>query len=224
MKDEYLDGDQRQTSWDRLVDGELSREEYRELITQLDDEPGGWRQCALAFLEAQAWGQELRERSCEASLPAMVRVRGSRQWSVVPLTVTVVLLLALVTGVHKQGWWPFNDTIAPHDVERGPPAQLRVAEQDHASVDSSSPVNSVGSFLYEKEEVGSLGATENMGQNWLARSPSAVPDRIVRVLHRMGHTVLRRQRYLPLSVEGGHQVVLPVEEIEVLPVSAEIYQ
>jgi hypothetical protein len=46
--------------FDRLVDGELSPEEYRRMLASLDDEPGGWRRCAMAFLEAQAWGQELR--------------------------------------------------------------------------------------------------------------------------------------------------------------------
>src|SRR5262245_58810780 len=44
---------------ERLVDGELSPEEHRRLVASLDEEPGGWRQCALAFLEAQALSQEL---------------------------------------------------------------------------------------------------------------------------------------------------------------------
>lgn len=30
---------------DRLVDGELSEEERRELLASLDKEPGGWRHC-----------------------------------------------------------------------------------------------------------------------------------------------------------------------------------
>ena len=41
--------------FDRLVDGELSEEERRELLAGLDAEPGGWRRCALAFLESQCW-------------------------------------------------------------------------------------------------------------------------------------------------------------------------
>jgi hypothetical protein len=45
--------------FDRLVDDELSEEERRQLLGQLDDEPGGWRHCALAFLEAQCWRQAL---------------------------------------------------------------------------------------------------------------------------------------------------------------------
>ncbi len=42
---------------DRLVDGQLSERQRHDLLAGLDDEPGGWRRCALAFLEAQCWKQ-----------------------------------------------------------------------------------------------------------------------------------------------------------------------
>jgi hypothetical protein len=45
--------------FDRLVDGELPPDEYRALVASLDDEPGGWRRCAMAFLESQALAGEL---------------------------------------------------------------------------------------------------------------------------------------------------------------------
>ena len=51
---------------DRLVDGELTPAEYRELLANLDDEPGGWRRCALAFLEAQALQREMESLRDEA--------------------------------------------------------------------------------------------------------------------------------------------------------------
>ncbi len=51
--------------FDRLVDGELSEAERREMLLRLDDQPGAWRRCALAFLEAQALRHELG-----ASVPA----------------------------------------------------------------------------------------------------------------------------------------------------------
>jgi len=49
------------TRLDRLVDDELNEEERRELLGRLDDEHGGWRRCALAFLEAQCWRETLAE-------------------------------------------------------------------------------------------------------------------------------------------------------------------
>lgn len=38
---------------DRLIDGELESDERRELLLELEHHPEGWRECALAFLEAQ---------------------------------------------------------------------------------------------------------------------------------------------------------------------------
>src|SRR5688500_14578872 len=45
---------------DRLVDGELTDPERRELLLKLENQSDGWRRCALAFLEAQTWGNEFR--------------------------------------------------------------------------------------------------------------------------------------------------------------------
>src|SRR5688572_24516808 len=42
----------------RIVDGEMSGEEYRGVLAGLEEEPGGWRRCAMAFLEAQALAEE----------------------------------------------------------------------------------------------------------------------------------------------------------------------
>src|SRR4051794_18532172 len=46
--------------FDRLVDGELTQPERRSFLESLDQRPDGWRRCALAFLEAQSLGEELR--------------------------------------------------------------------------------------------------------------------------------------------------------------------
>src|SRR6266404_1082429 len=59
--------------FDRLVDGELADGERREMLAALDRLPDGWRQCALAFLEAQTWGQTLTEfvrQPADAAAPA----------------------------------------------------------------------------------------------------------------------------------------------------------
>ena len=50
---------------DRLVDGELGADERRALLASLDDEPGAWRRCALACLEAQSWRWQLSRLAAE---------------------------------------------------------------------------------------------------------------------------------------------------------------
>src|SRR6188768_161657 len=44
---------------ERLIDGELSPAELRTLVSSLDEEPELWRRCALTFIEAQAYSQEM---------------------------------------------------------------------------------------------------------------------------------------------------------------------
>ena len=58
---------------DRLVDGELSDIERRELLLHFENEPAGWRRCALAFLEDQNW----REAFVLLAAPAPAATRQS---------------------------------------------------------------------------------------------------------------------------------------------------
>jgi hypothetical protein len=55
--------------FDRLVDGELAEADRRTLLLSLDHQPSGWRQCALAFLEAQSW-RDLLGSAAEEPAPA----------------------------------------------------------------------------------------------------------------------------------------------------------
>src|SRR5437773_2733963 len=48
---------------DRLTDGEVPEPQRRALLSRLEQSPGGWRRCALAFLEAQAWREALEPAS-----------------------------------------------------------------------------------------------------------------------------------------------------------------
>ncbi|REK06770.1 MAG: hypothetical protein DWQ37_22260 [Planctomycetota bacterium] len=56
---------------DRLVDGELAPVQRRELLLALDDEPGGWRMCALAFVESQTWRLEMTRLASEPILASV---------------------------------------------------------------------------------------------------------------------------------------------------------
>ncbi|QDU93567.1 hypothetical protein [Lignipirellula cremea] len=58
----------RQVLLDRLVEGDLLRDEYCRLLAQLEAEPSGWRECALAFLESQAWREDCSPAASAASV------------------------------------------------------------------------------------------------------------------------------------------------------------
>jgi len=67
---------------DRLVDGRLGEDEYRQLICQIDSNPNGWKQCALAFLEHQALEKELSAFASDPScrmLPCMGSILAEKE-------------------------------------------------------------------------------------------------------------------------------------------------
>ena len=88
---------------DRLVDDELDGPQRAELLAALDAEAGGWRRCAVAFLEAQAWERALRNTQTDRTVPAtqLPRLRLP-----VPLRFTGIaaaVLVAFLTGFVARG-------------------------------------------------------------------------------------------------------------------------
>src|SRR4051812_3952845 len=89
---------------DRLVDGELAADEYRELLAALDEEPGGWRRCATAFLEAQALAADLHGLAlapCGAASATALAKSDVEQRSnmVMLLAIAASFLLAFGLGI-----------------------------------------------------------------------------------------------------------------------------
>jgi hypothetical protein len=109
---------------DVLVDGELPEPERRDLLLKLEQAPGGWRACALAFLESQSLKQTCgaiaREQNTAAAqgrtdenthgLPSpRVATRrlfgGLLHGGLTALTMAATFLVALGLGLMLRGWW-----------------------------------------------------------------------------------------------------------------------
>src|SRR6476646_9801615 len=100
---------------DRLVDGELKGNERRLLLESFDKHPEGWRRCALAFLEAQSWreemGQVARDRASEPNEPkspaSPVAPSRNLSFSVVATWLAMAASLVLAFGLgrmhHERG-------------------------------------------------------------------------------------------------------------------------
>lgn len=88
---------------DRLVDGELAYDDRRRLLAALDDEPGAWRACGLAFLEAQSWQSELPRVASEPAASPVVSAPSSgpigRRWASL-LAIAAGLLVAFTLGTQ----------------------------------------------------------------------------------------------------------------------------
>ncbi|MFM7070618.1 MAG: hypothetical protein ACKO38_02350 [Planctomycetota bacterium] len=88
----------------RLADGELPADERRQFLRQLDELPGGWRRCALAFLENQAFSVDFpAAMATTESASKPVPPRGSR-WLTWSVAVAASWLAMFTLGGIWNGW------------------------------------------------------------------------------------------------------------------------
>jgi hypothetical protein len=77
---------------DRMVDGELSEDEQRSLLQRLEESPSGWRELALAYVEAAVWKEQFSPKKsstdsgCEATLSAVIAPIADSQVEAAPLS------------------------------------------------------------------------------------------------------------------------------------------
>jgi len=219
--DEFQQDDRRVL--DRLVDGELSEAERRELLAALDDEPGGWRRCALAFLEAQTWRWQLSRMAAEpivAQLSTPAKTTPTGRWQNV-LSIAAGLLLAFGLG-----------TLVPRAGGDLQVADRRATDSPLAATGSESDVpmpavqdpprdgrwqmltlKPVGDGTADPIQVRVVDEALDDPSKLLAeRTPLTAT--LAQGLEQAGWQVDRHQRLQPYELTDGRQVVVPVEELE----------
>jgi hypothetical protein len=230
---ELRDDDQR---LDLLVDGELSEADRRALLLQLDHVPDGWRRCALAFLQAQCWKQELGPiaRSAESGAAQPGQGRGPRRkWPAylgTLLAMAASFLLALMVG-QKIEWGrgktnrqPSPDSMAmtvqpapqPLPFARPAPDMRRplVPGQGRAQMVTftvpQGPEGRLESFRLPAVERNSLD------RKWLEGGfPAAVPVEVLRELRQSGHAIEAHRELVPIDLNDGRRLVVPVDQVDV---------
>lgn len=238
VNDTWPDDDFR---FDRLVDGELSPEDYKALLEALDDEPGGWRRCALAFLEAQAMSGELaaiRRSPQKTDTPAVVRdvrvgysASPPLRWTLLP-AMAASFLVAFILGVMAPSLWPsgnrgpvsvpeFAGGVGKEAAAGYANTQPRAVGNARLVVSGPGDMQSEGAELPIFELPGD--ASGSLAQSWLSPGEPALPIELIQELQRRGHQVQREQQYVPVNLEDGRQGVIPVESYQITPVSRRAY-
>lgn len=218
---------------DRLVDGELTEDDRKLLLGAMDDEPGAWRRCALAFLEAQSWRGDfcaLRQESPPAGQPEPritlpPRIAKPSRFFELCLALAACVVLAFGIGVWVRSMW---------SPEGSPSRGLDFAQDDHSPsplppstvVDSSSPWRRANLNFDDPATQGPdniqlpVVESQNLTEDWLRQNRSALPDDVKQALHdleRSGHRVIHRQQLVPIPLKDGKRLVVPVEQVDVEP-------
>lgn len=211
--------------FDRLADGELSTEERRALLSSLDDQPDGWRRCALALLEAQTWRQQFQclvhdeappqAERVAAALPMQLPARPER-W----FTLAAGLLLAFGLG------WSYR---AVHD-NHGSAAQIAesaLEEPSHQGLASNSPdaVTLIVRDIQGNNRRLQLPLVEISSKDDWSLAGN-VPAQVQADLKDRGLDLRSKRRYAPLFFEQGEKLVpmvVPVDDTYVVPVKRPVY-
>ena len=220
--------------FDRLVDGDLSDAERRRLLESLDTRPDGWRHCALAFLEAQSWRDDLgalvlgpaqRQTDAQGVSPSTVGDRRPLRRGMTWLAIAAGLLVAFRLGLMQR-----NDGGQVVNLPRNPAAPL-------ADVPRSAPLQTPGEV--RGDDALTLWARDDTGQPRSLRVPlvdagaldrqfgvafqSGVPDDVRAQLNSRGYNVESKRRYAPLWLDNGRPMIVPVEDTKIVPVSQRVY-
>ncbi len=218
---------------DRLVDGELPDDKRRELLESLDHVPGGWRACALAFVEAQC----LKE-----SLSGVVRASGARPEVAVPLparraawTLRAQTFLAMAASFLVAlglGWWAGlpRHAILPGNPASGLDAGL-VASQGAGTekwradpggpgeLPAAPPTMTValpGGWSPGGQEIRlPVVERDQIDHSLLYPDAQAFPSQLRESLQRAGYQVRQHHGLVPVPVQDGRHAVLPVDQLDV---------
>jgi hypothetical protein len=225
---------------ERLVDGEFSSDEYRTLLAALDEEPGAWRQCAMAFLESQALKQEFGQVHSLLDVPPQESVgrkalpKTNEVWKTVQMLLAIAasFLIAFGLGLALPSILHFGqEGDGGGNIKTGSP--LIVSDGDNSedgNIEGSAAdaVRYVGDVRLLVDSAGD-GAEEaghvpvyEVGQDvtgFLAGETPALGPEMLELLRQSGYEVRHDQQYFPAPLDDGRQIIVPVEGYQITPVS-----
>jgi len=226
---------------DLLVDDELTESERRELLGRLDRMPDGWRRCALAFLEAQCWKKEgqaiIRDgaRPVQRAEPDAVAVPARNRWAFgwrTLLAMAACFLAALGLGLAIGGRGgrsgPTASQVATTQAKPPMPSEAKVSTDVHQPQPSGPAWRMV---TLATDRGGGAGPAihlpaverDQLDRDWLTSLPLAMPAEVVKMLEASGLEVRQSRRLVPVPMQDGRHLIVPLDQVELRPVRGPAY-
>jgi len=232
--------------FDLLVDGELDEQSRRRLLGGLDDRPGGWRRCALAFLEAQAWRQEfgalgrkpassVTAPQTAASATSRPRRRLGRGSAILGMAASFLLaagLTSLVQDFRRAGIdLGGGPGLGVADMMGGAPGMPASGQAGRFIFPQGSGSDVHLSNLRGRGPDGSVQTAtlpavprNELDERWVRELPPAIPPELRESFERAGHEVRPSRRLVPFQMPDGRRVVFPVDQLDVRDSDNPAYQ
>ncbi|MBN2023360.1 MAG: hypothetical protein JW809_11280 [Pirellulales bacterium] len=234
--------------FDLLADDELDEERRGRLLGGLDDRPGGWRRCALAFLEAQSWKKEIGAlgRKPESLVPATEtaaaasrrRRRLGRGSAILGMAASLLLGIGLTSlvrdlergGMLGPGGGGFGQQAGlmggGGGSAAGVPGALGIVR---LAPGGGGGAGQVGVLTRGPDGTIQMVALpvidrQQLDEDWVRGLPVAIPPEVSRALEQSGHEVRSSRQLVPIAMPDGRRVVFPVDQLDVRYVGNGMYQ
>jgi hypothetical protein len=181
---------------DQLVDGELGEAERESLLRTLDREPDGWKRCALAFLEAQAWREAASDAGMRIASNEVRSGAGRRRPAVLRQLVAVAAVVAVAFCVG-------------------------FVSRDVAS--SGVGAHATGPVAQGPAPGGGLAASAVQVTRAEAAPAPAVPEFLRLQMERQGYRIQGDRRVVPVALGDGRKVAVPVDTVSMRYVGQRVY-
>ena len=202
---------------DRLVDGELDDTRRAALLRSLDGTPDGWKRCALAFLEAQAWQQAMRAapgharttHSPSAARPSLMLPRRT-------LGLAAAVLIAFGVGFFART-----------DTSRDSGRPSLAASTNHTGLALGADFRPDG-WLTTSDGNGRtvpvplFAAAGGADAHALSDQP-AIPEYLRQQLEREGYEVRNARKLVSVALKDGRTATVPVETVQYRFVGHRVY-
>ena len=209
--------------FDRLVDGELSEPQRRELLASLDARPDGWRRCALAFLESQEWNAQLKlcpkvQPAPSQIVPVVAENRARKLTPFLALAASTLVAFAVGLLINVGSYRRAGENYAGGAVERGAEkAPNRTLQANDLAVAAADPnPRLITLAVAQGAGKGSRDIQVPIVEAASLQSVLEPSDSdIIEQLKSMGHQVTADREYWPMPMHDGSTVVIPVDNVQV---------
>jgi hypothetical protein len=214
---------------DRLADGELSPAELRAAVQVLERVPDGWKRCALAFLEAQAWRESFRPMpvpdaavvvAMTTSGAAISSRRQASPWRMATAAGLAGIAFLLGWGLHADRSMKPGPAFVPEQVALKLPTEAGSVETKELSgPETVSPVMSP--VRSEDAPAPPAPTVPELPERWASARPMPLTEHQQALLEQQGYQVDRRRRLVSARLRDGRRVAVPVDQVQVRYVGLE---
>ncbi|WP_169979513.1 hypothetical protein [Tautonia rosea] len=228
---------------DRLADGSLTAEEQRALLSRIDSEPDGWRRCALAFLEAQAWRETFEAMTAQPEAPhfdVMSRSKRPPRTLLFPITLAAALIgAAFLLGqltvqpefVDQEGMASVSGNARGFDRTDGGVPPFEASDTTANPSPWGAEIKAIGYLSLPTDSNPEGPVVElpvltgpGLDDRWLRDQPSFVPEEFRKSWEQLGYEVESQRRLVSVQLdEDGRYLTIPVDDVQIRAIDRTTY-